>query len=58
MPKIGLNDIFTGVIVVILVITFFRGIPTRADIQSIEIKIEKLTERIDRHLEYHGHIDK
>jgi hypothetical protein len=44
-----LTEIFTGVIAVVAVITFFRGIPTKRD-------FERLVDRFDRHLEYHSRI--
>ncbi len=51
MPDINLTEIFTGIIAVIAVIVFFRGIPTKKD-------FDRLVDRMDRHLEYHGHVDK
>ena len=42
-----LTVIFTGVISLIAVITFIRGIPTKED-------FNRLVDRFDRHLEYHS----
>lgn len=42
-----LTEIFTGIIALVAVITFFRGIPTKKDFQN-------LVDRFDRHLEYHS----
>ena len=75
MPLWGtiLTVCFSGIIALVAVITLFRGIPTRKDMESIkddmqslraeirsDIKllvdrIDSLTERFDRHLEYHAY---
>ena len=75
MPLWGtiLTVCFSGTIALVAVITLFRGIPTRKDMESIkddmqslraeirsDIKllvdrIDSLTERFDRHLEYHAY---
>lgn len=75
MPLWGtiLTVCFSGIIALVAVITLFRGLPTRKDMESIkddmqslraeiqsDIKllvdrIGSLTERFDRHLEYHAY---
>ena len=53
MPDITLTELFTGVIAVISTIVFFRGVPTKKDMESIKKDINMIVNRMDRHLEYH-----
>ena len=64
MPLLGaiLTVIFSGTIAFVSLIAFTRGIPTREDIESMKNDIQllinrmdSLTERFERHLEFHAY---
>ena len=64
MPLLGaiLTVIFSGTIAFVSLITFIRGIPTREDIESMKNDIQllinrmdSLTERFERRLEFHAY---
>ena len=45
--------ILNGVITVVAILTFTRGLATKEDINRLDRRFENLEQRIDRHLENH-----
>ena len=45
--------VLNGVITVVAVLTFTRGLATKDDIRRLDRRFENLEQRIDRHLEGH-----
>ena len=45
--------ILNGIITVVAILTFTRGLATKEDINRLDRRFENLEQRIDRHLENH-----